>query len=89
VTLVSRVQFAVRSAGAGDTVRIPTRAPGYLLEADPGAVDASRFKRLVHVARARTRCQQKPRTYSTGHWAKRSPQPPPDRGARGTAGSTR
>ena len=34
-TLVSRVQFAVRSAGAGDTVRIPTRAPGDLLEADP------------------------------------------------------
>jgi hypothetical protein len=33
--LVSRVQFAVHSAGASDTVRILTRAPGYLLEADP------------------------------------------------------
>jgi hypothetical protein len=37
--------------------------PGTCSRRTPGAVDASRLKRLVHVARARTRCQQKPRTY--------------------------
>ena len=50
--LVSRLRFAVRSAGLAETVRI--RAPGYLLEVDPGAVDAARFERLVPAARART-----------------------------------
>jgi len=51
--LVSRLRSAVRSAGAADTVRVLTRVPGYLLEVDPGAVDAVRFDRLVHAARAR------------------------------------
>ena len=30
---------------------IETRAPGYLLRIDPGAIDARRFERLVHDAR--------------------------------------
>jgi DNA-binding SARP family transcriptional activator len=30
---------------------IETRAPGYLLRVDPGAIDARRFERLVHEAR--------------------------------------
>jgi hypothetical protein len=46
-----------------------SRAPGYLLEADPGAVDASRFARLAQATRARTRCPQKPRIYSIGRLA--------------------
>ena len=52
--LVSRLRLAVRSAGVVDTVRILTRAPGYLLEVDPDAVDAACFERLVDAARART-----------------------------------
>ena len=51
--LVSRLRTAVRSAGAADTVRILTRAPGYLLEVTSGDVDSGRFGELVDAARAR------------------------------------
>ncbi|HEY4790964.1 MAG TPA: AfsR/SARP family transcriptional regulator, partial [Actinomycetes bacterium] len=41
---VSALRRALGTAGAGLVV---TRPPGYVLEADPGQVDAARFERLV------------------------------------------
>ena len=49
--LVSKVRRALREAGAGDIV--VTRPPGYLLDVDPGQVDALRFARMVGEGRAR------------------------------------
>ncbi|MGH3984739.1 MAG: AfsR/SARP family transcriptional regulator, partial [Pseudonocardiaceae bacterium] len=51
--LVYRLRVIVRSAGAGDTVRVVTRAPGYVLEVDGADVDSTRFAGLVETARDR------------------------------------
>ena len=49
---VSRLRTAFRQAGFGAQVRLVSRAPGYLLEAEPAVVDWHRFRDLVTRARA-------------------------------------
>ena len=51
--LVYRLRMIVRSAGAADTVRVVTRAPGYVLEVNGAEVDSTRFAELVETARDR------------------------------------
>ena len=51
-TLVSRLRRGLSDIGGGhDEVRLLGREPGYVLEADPGQVDAQRFEE--HAARGR------------------------------------
>ncbi|HYN18385.1 MAG TPA: AfsR/SARP family transcriptional regulator, partial [Actinomycetes bacterium] len=52
---VSALRRALGPAGSGVVV---TRAPGYVLEADPGSVDAGRFERLVAEATALGRVER-------------------------------
>lgn len=53
-TRVSKLRRALAAAGVdGEIVR--TRAPGYLLDVEPDAVDAHRFERLAAAARAGAR----------------------------------
>ncbi len=54
-TLVSRLRFALRATTTDVEESAPTvltRAPGYLLDIDPTALDASRFEQLVSTGRA-------------------------------------
>jgi DNA-binding SARP family transcriptional activator len=46
-TLQGRVSALRRALGPAGSGLVVTRPPGYLLEADPGQVDAARFERLV------------------------------------------
>jgi len=51
-TLQGRVSALRRALGPAGSGLVVTRPPGYLLEADPGQVDAARFERLVARATA-------------------------------------
>ena len=46
-TLQGRVSALRRALGPAGSGLVVTRPPGYVLEADPGRVDAARFERLV------------------------------------------
>jgi DNA-binding SARP family transcriptional activator len=63
---VSALRRALGTAGAGLVV---TRPPGYVLEADPGQVDAARFERLVGEAgRAAGDAAARPLAEALGLW---------------------
>jgi predicted ATPase/DNA-binding SARP family transcriptional activator len=49
--LVFRLRTAVREAEAAHSIRIATRAPGYLLEVDDDELDSAWFVRLAETAR--------------------------------------